>query len=104
MASEINRLQACREQGCKTILCKEPKLWYHLQMEKRLSGDKLHGFFSNVIRQSFGQLGINDATVAEYVAEVLTRAVPPTAWKQIREDELPVFRDTVPNEREDRAS
>jgi hypothetical protein len=61
-----------REEGSKTILCKEPKLWYHLHMEKRLSGDKLHGFFSNVIRQSFGQLGINDATVAEYVAEVLT--------------------------------
>jgi hypothetical protein len=41
-------------------------------MEKRTSGDKLHNFFSNVIRQSFWQLGINDATVAKYVADVLT--------------------------------
>jgi len=39
-------------------------------MEK--SGDKLHGFFSKVIRQSFWQLGINDATVVSYVADVLT--------------------------------
>jgi hypothetical protein len=41
-------------------------------MEKRLSSDRLHDFFSNVIRQSFWQLGINDATVVGYVAEVLT--------------------------------
>jgi hypothetical protein len=41
-------------------------------MEKRLLSDKLHGFFSNVIHQSFWQLGINDTTVAGYVADVLT--------------------------------
>jgi hypothetical protein len=41
-------------------------------MEKRILSDKLHGFFSNIIRQSFWQLGINDATVVGYVAEVLT--------------------------------
>ena len=41
-------------------------------MEKRLSSDRLHDFFSNVIRQSFWQLGINDATVVGYVADVLT--------------------------------
>lgn len=41
-------------------------------MEKRVSENKLHSFFDNVIRQSFWQLGINDATVAGYVADVLT--------------------------------
>lgn len=34
--------------------------------------NRLHGFFLNITRQSFWQLGINDATVARYVADVLT--------------------------------
>jgi hypothetical protein len=34
--------------------------------------NNLHGFFLNMVRQSFGQLGINDATVAGYIADVLT--------------------------------
>lgn len=34
--------------------------------------NKLQSYFLNIVRQSFWQLGINDATVAEYVAEVLT--------------------------------
>ncbi|MBI4488038.1 MAG: hypothetical protein HY694_03045 [Deltaproteobacteria bacterium] len=41
-------------------------------MEKRVSSDRLHRFFLSLTRQSFWQLGINDATVAQYVAEVLT--------------------------------
>lgn len=41
-------------------------------MEKRISSDRLQNFFLNLTRQSFWQLGINDATVAGYVAEVLT--------------------------------
>lgn len=41
-------------------------------MEKKISGDRLQGFFLNLTRRSFWQLGINDATVAGYVAEVLT--------------------------------
>lgn len=41
-------------------------------MEKRISSDRLQGFFLNLTRQSFWQLGINDATVARYVADVLT--------------------------------
>lgn len=41
-------------------------------MEKSLSTDRLQGFFLNLTRQSFWQLGINDATVARYVADVLT--------------------------------
>ncbi len=41
-------------------------------MEKKISADRLQGFFLNLTRRSFWQLGINDATVARYVAEVLT--------------------------------
>ncbi|MGE5819573.1 MAG: hypothetical protein ACM37Z_16245 [Deltaproteobacteria bacterium] len=40
-------------------------------MEKRVSDAKLLAFFLNVVRQSFWQLGIYDATVANYVADVL---------------------------------
>ena len=32
-----------------------------------------------------------DYSMAQCVAEVLTRAVPPQVWRQIRQDELPVF-------------
>jgi hypothetical protein len=32
-----------------------------------------------------------DYSMAQCVADVLTRAVPPGAWRQIREEELPVF-------------
>lgn len=41
-------------------------------MEKRISKDRLHGFFLKLTHQSFWQLGINDVTVAQYVADVLT--------------------------------
>ncbi|HXF74562.1 MAG TPA: hypothetical protein VNN13_00575 [Methylomirabilota bacterium] len=41
-------------------------------MEKKLSDDRLHSFFLKTVRESFGQLGLNDATVTRYVAEVLT--------------------------------
>jgi hypothetical protein len=41
-------------------------------MEKRISSNRLHGFFLDLTRQSFWQLGINDATVARYVADLLT--------------------------------
>jgi hypothetical protein len=40
-------------------------------MQRRIVDDKLHAFFLGVVRQSFWQLGINDATVARYVADVL---------------------------------
>ena len=43
-----------------------------ISMEKRILSDKLHSFFSNIIRRSFWQLGINDAAVVGYVADVLT--------------------------------
>jgi hypothetical protein len=41
-------------------------------MEKKPADNKLQGFFLKLVRQSFWQLGINDATVANYVADVLT--------------------------------
>lgn len=41
-------------------------------MDKRAADKSLHDFFLSVIRQSFWQLGINDATVAGYAADVLT--------------------------------
>ena len=40
-------------------------------MEKRLLSDRLQGFFYNLTQRSFSQLGINDITVARYVADVL---------------------------------
>lgn len=41
-------------------------------MEERIPSNRLHGFFYNMTCQSFSQLGMNDATVAGYVADVLT--------------------------------
>lgn len=41
-------------------------------MENNSTAPQLHGFFRDSVRQSFWQLGIHDATVAEYVADVLT--------------------------------
>jgi hypothetical protein len=45
-----------------------------------------------------------DYSMAHCVAEVLTRAVPPTVWEQIREDELAVFRGAGPDVVPDRES
>jgi hypothetical protein len=41
-------------------------------MENKAADNRLHKFFLNIVRQSFWQLGIYDATVAGYVADVLT--------------------------------
>jgi hypothetical protein len=41
-------------------------------VEKKISTDRLHNFFHDMTRRSFWQLGINDATVVGYVADVLT--------------------------------
>jgi hypothetical protein len=40
--------------------------------EKKISTERLHNFFHEMTRRSFWQLGINDATVARYVADILT--------------------------------
>ena len=44
-----------------------------MDTDKKASDNKLKSFFLNVVRQSFWQLGINDATVTGYVADVLTQ-------------------------------
>jgi hypothetical protein len=41
-------------------------------MERKVTSDRLHGFFLKLTRQSFWELGIHDAQVAGYVADVLT--------------------------------
>ncbi|NIO09633.1 MAG: hypothetical protein GTO40_17165 [Deltaproteobacteria bacterium] len=41
-------------------------------MEKTITGERLHTFFLKLTRQSFWELGINDTSVTEYVADVLT--------------------------------
>ena len=41
-------------------------------MPNMLSKDRLQGFFHNMTRQCFGELGIRDAEVTGYVADVLT--------------------------------
>lgn len=43
-----------------------------ISMETKTSNAQLHDFFLNAVRQSFWQLGIHEATVAGYVADVLT--------------------------------
>jgi hypothetical protein len=43
-----------------------------MDIETQPSGHQLHDFFLKVVRQSFWQLGIYDATMASYIAEVLT--------------------------------
>jgi len=40
-------------------------------MDKKTPENSLQSFFLNIVRQSFWQLGIQDATVARYVADVL---------------------------------
>lgn len=41
-------------------------------MDNQAADNQLRGFFHHSVRQSFWQLGIHDATVAGYVADVLT--------------------------------
>jgi hypothetical protein len=53
-------------------------------MEKRPADNKLQDFFLKMVRQSFWQLGINDATIASYVAEVLAEFARSDRLFQIR--------------------
>lgn len=43
-----------------------------IEMPDKIVSDQLKGFFLKVTRQSFGELGIHDASVAGYVADLLT--------------------------------
>ena len=58
--------------GQKTFKERITLLSFAGTMDKKPPDNKLQSFFLNVVRQSFWQLGINDATVAQYVADVLT--------------------------------
>src|SRR2546423_1066638 len=40
--------------------------------ETKITNERLNHFFYDMTRRSFWQLGINDATIARYVADVLT--------------------------------
>jgi len=43
-----------------------------IDMQKRIISDRLHTFFLKLTRQSFWELGIHDASVEGYVADLLT--------------------------------
>ena len=54
-------------------------------MEKRTpDSNKLRGFFGDIVKRSFWQLGIYDGTVAGYVADVLTEFARADNLYQIR--------------------
>jgi hypothetical protein len=53
-------------------------------MEMKAAADRLHKFFHEMTRQSFWQLGINDATVARYLADVLSDFASTDRLFQIR--------------------
>ncbi len=53
-------------------------------MQINVKGERLHTFFLKLTRQSFWELGINDAPVAEYVADVLTDFARTENLTQIR--------------------
>jgi hypothetical protein len=53
-------------------------------MDTKVATDRLQSFFLNLTRQSFGQLGINDPPVVEYVAHVLTVFARSDSLYQIR--------------------
>jgi hypothetical protein len=48
------------------------------------SSHKLKGFFLELVRKSFGQLGIGDNETTDYVASVLTEFSHSDRWLQIR--------------------
>jgi len=55
--------------------------------EKKISADRLNNFFHDMTRRSFWQLGINDATVARYVADVLTEFASTKNLYRVRSSE-----------------
>jgi hypothetical protein len=48
------------------------------------SSEKLKGFFFNLVRQSFSQLGVHDQPVTEYIANVLTDFSRSERWLALR--------------------
>jgi hypothetical protein len=65
--------KSARKKLTKKHLFTPAQVCYHLigSMENRAPDNRLQSFFLKVVRESFWQLGIYDATVARYVADVL---------------------------------
>ena len=66
-------IHMCFSANLKKNLFTPWQLCYHLNvtMETRGPDNKLQSYFLKIVRESFWQLGIYDATVAGYVADVL---------------------------------
>lgn len=56
-------------------------------MLQHSSPQKLHGFFFELVRKSFNQLGMGDRDTAEYVASVLAEFSHSSNWLRIRDAE-----------------
>ena len=54
---------------------------------QRSSSQKLHGFFRELVRKSFDQLGMGDHVIVEYVASVLTDFSHSDRWLRLRNAE-----------------
>jgi hypothetical protein len=54
---------------------------------QRSSSPKLHGFFYELVRKSFGQLGVGDREIVEYVAALLTEFSHSDRWLRLRDAE-----------------
>ena len=48
------------------------------------SSEKLKGFFHNLVRQSFSQLGVHDQPVTEYIADILSDFSRSERWLALR--------------------
>ena len=48
------------------------------------SAEKLKGFFLELVHKSFGQLGVGDQQIADYIATVLSEFSRSDRWLQMR--------------------
>ncbi len=62
---------------------------------QRSSSEKLHGFFLELVRKSFGQLGMGDREIVAYVASVLTEFSHSDRWLRLRNAEGKRLTSTV---------
>jgi hypothetical protein len=81
---EVTRMRFAA--NLKKNLFRPWQLCYHLNvtMETRGPDNKLQSYFLKIVRESFWQLGIYDATVAGYVADVLAEFVRSDALYKFR--------------------
>ena len=62
---------------------------------QRASSEKLNEFFLELVRRSFGQLGMGDRAIVEYVASVLTEFSHSDQWLRLRNAEGKRLTSTV---------